>query len=92
MLAFLTCQNKLTCDRHICTNKSATIYGIVNDPLIYSIPSSKTIYFVISFNATCFHRKRSSSGVLYRTLKIKVIWHYFLDLSNTAGHLLQQKC
>lgn len=73
MLAFLTCQNKLTCDRHICTNKSATIYGIVNDPLIYSIPSSKTIYFVISFNATCFHRKLSSSGVLYRTLKIKVI-------------------
>jgi len=68
MLALLTCQNKLTCDRHICTNKPATIHGIVTDPLIYSIPSSKTIFFFISFNATCFYRKRSSSGVLYRTL------------------------
>jgi len=56
MLALLTYQTKLTCERHNCTNKMATIHGIVTYPLIYSIPSSKTIYFVISFNTICFHQ------------------------------------
>jgi hypothetical protein len=51
MLALLTCQIKLTCKRDICTNKSATIDGNVTDSLIHSIPFSKTIYFVIYFNA-----------------------------------------
>jgi len=73
MLVLLTSQTRLTYERHICTNKSATTHGIVTDPLTYRIPSSKTIYFVIPFNATSFYRKRPSSGVLYRTLKIKVI-------------------